>query len=418
MQAPATASTLDDASEPELRRVSVLFADIAGSTALIQHLDPEAAAGLIDPALQAMTEAVERHGGIVNSRGDGVMAIFGAPSAAEDHGLRACLAALDIRDALRANDGVPVRIGIHAGDAVVRRVRSGRTWTQDAVGVTVHIAARLEQTAESGTICLSGAVWRLVRGFVQASAMQPIAVKGIDEPIERYLLLDAERTANRWGVRAANGLSEFVNRAREFAALKRALDAAEGLRVVQLVGAPGMGKSRLAHEFLRTPAARARTLVSLIGDLHRRNVPFHPVASWLREWLAIRATDSRAEARRKLDVGLAGLRLPATVTADLLARMLGIAAPGKDPADEMRRVDFGAAFAALVGAIAVAQRILLLCEDLDCLDAASRELFELGAASPGTRDVLVLTTSRSRVRLPYRAHRRHAHADAGAAWRR
>jgi class 3 adenylate cyclase/tetratricopeptide (TPR) repeat protein len=400
VRAVVSASTPDDETEPELRRVSVLFADIQGSTALIQHLDPEQAADLIDPVLRVMIEAVERHDGLVNSRGDGILAIFGAPSAAEDHALRACLAALAMREALGANDRVRIRVGIHTGDAVIRRVRHGRGWTQDAVGVSVHIAARLEQTAEAGTICLSDAVWQLVHGFVQATPLEPIPAKGIDAPLARYLLLEAERTANPWGVRAAKGLHGFVDRTRERATLQRAL-AGERLRVVQLVGAPGMGKSRLAHEFLRTPDARARRLVSLFGDRHRRSVPFHPVAAWLREWLGIRAADARVEARRKLEAGLAGLRLPISVTPDLFARMLGLGAAGRAlGADEMRRVDFGAAFAALATAIAGRQRLLLLVEDLDCLDDASRELFESALRHLAADDVLVLTTSRARVRLP------------------
>ena len=147
----------------------MLFADIQGSTALIQHLDPETAAGLIDPALRAMIDAAERHGGSVSGRGDGIMAIFGAPSASEDHGLRACLAALAIREQA-SSSGVAVRVGIHAGDVVFRPVRIGGAWTHDAVGIAVHIAARLEQSAEPGTICLSGAVGQ---ALVQAASCTP-----------------------------------------------------------------------------------------------------------------------------------------------------------------------------------------------------------------------------------------------------
>ena len=232
-------------TEPELRRVTVLFADIQGSTALIQNLDPEQAAQLIDPALRTMIDAVERFDGIASHRGDGIMAIFGAPSASEDHGVRACLAALSIRDALAANPQLRARIGIHVGDVVFRPVRVGRSWSQDAVGIAVHIAARLEQTAEPGTICLSGDVWRFARGFVNAMPLEAVAVRGLDRPIERYLLLDADRTANRWGVRAANGLASFVNRIRELATLTRVLTESGAARPGRVAhrADPGTGRA-------------------------------------------------------------------------------------------------------------------------------------------------------------------------------
>lgn len=144
-------------NEPELRRVTVLFADIQGSTALIQGLDAEDAAELIDPALQAMIETAERFAGAVSHRGDGIMAVFGAPTVAEDHALRACLAALAMHDAM-ADSGigrVKLRIGIHSGEVVFRPVRIGGVLMHDAVGIAVHIAARLEQSAAPGTISVS-----------------------------------------------------------------------------------------------------------------------------------------------------------------------------------------------------------------------------------------------------------------------
>src|SRR5262245_46290730 len=185
--------------EAELRRVTLLFADIQGSTELIQHLDPEAAADLLGPPLQTMIEAVERFEGVVSDRGDGIMAVFGAPSACEDHAVRACLAALAIRDRLLRDPAAPVkvRVGIHFGEVVLRRGRTGRLQAQDVFGAAVHIAARLEQTAEPDTICLSREAYELARGFVHAEPLPAIRVKGIEEPIERLLLLDADQTANR-----------------------------------------------------------------------------------------------------------------------------------------------------------------------------------------------------------------------------
>ncbi len=382
----------------------MLFADIQGSTALIQNLDPEQAAQLLDPALRAMIDAVERFDGTASHRGDGIMAIFGAPSVSEDHGVRACLAALAIRDALAGQAQVQVRVGIHVGDVVFRPVRIGRSWSQDAVGIAVHIAARLEQTADPGTICLSGAVWRFARGFVNVAPLPPVAVRGVDQPIERYRLLDADRSANRWGVRVANGLAGFVGRARELAALHRALtdpgpSGEAGLRIAQIHGAAGLGKSRLLHEFLGTAAVQACQVVTLIGDTHRRSVPFHPVATWLRGWLDIRSTDGADTARRKLTRKTAALD---GADRELLGRLLGLAAPGPDIASrgEIARLDFGPTMARLLVHIAGGRRIILVAEDVDCFDAATRALLDSTLLRLVRRDVLLVSASRARLRLP------------------
>jgi class 3 adenylate cyclase/tetratricopeptide (TPR) repeat protein len=397
-------SRLPEEAEPELRRVTVLFADIQGSTALIQNLDPEQAAVLIDPALRAMIDAVERFDGTASHRGDGIMAIFGAPSVSEDHAVRACLAALAIRDAL-AGTQVRARIGINVGDVVFRPVRVGRSWSQDAVGIAVHIAARLEQTAEPDTICLSDSVWRFARGFIHAAPLAPITVRGVDRPIERYQLLDADRTANRWGVRAANGLARFVGRARELATLIRALDEAAspgetGLRIVQIQGAAGRGKSRLLHEFLGSPTAQHCQVITLIGDTHRRTVPFHPVATWLRGWLDIRSTDAAAEARGKL----ARFTAPEALSEQdwaLIGRLLGLAAPGPDIANrrEIAKLDFGPTIARLFTLVAAGKPIILIAEDVDCFDVATRELLDSALLRLVRRNVLFVTASRSRVRF-------------------
>jgi class 3 adenylate cyclase/tetratricopeptide (TPR) repeat protein len=395
-----------DEAEPELRRVTVLFADIEGSTALIQNLDPEEAASLIDPALRIMIDAAERFDGVVSGRGDGIMAIFGAPSASEDHGVRACLAALAIRDALadgRATESrsVRVRVGIHVGDVVFRPVRMGGSWSQDAVGIAVHIAARLEQSASPDTICLSGAAYRLAQGFVTATALEPITVKGVDAPIERYMLVEADRMANRWGVRAANGLARFVGRQHELATMYRGLEG-DSLRLVRLVGGAGLGKSRLVHEFAGGEATRGCHVVSLVGDYHRRFVPFHPVATWLRGWLDIRAGDAMADARQKLARGLSALGGEAQVEHALLERILGLGGPGPNIASltQITRVDFGAAVAGLLANLSGGRRTVLVCEDIDCFDAASGELLDSALRHMAGRNVMVVTASRTPRAVP------------------
>jgi class 3 adenylate cyclase/tetratricopeptide (TPR) repeat protein len=412
MSVPATGrqSRQQHEAEAELRRVTVLFADIQGSTTLIQGLDPEQAAQLIDPVLRTMIDAVERFDGVASHRGDGIMAIFGAPSVSEDHGVRACLAALAIRDGLAGHTQVRARIGIHVGDVVFRPVRIGRSWSQDAVGIAVHIAARLEQTAEPGSICLSEAVWRFARGFVNAAPLEPISVRGVDLPIARYALLDADGSTDRWAVRAASGLGRFVGREHERAVLAAALaagvagntgDAAGGLRTILLQGPAGIGKSRLLHEFLQSAPAQACQVIALRGDLHRRSVPFHPVATWLRGWLDIRSADPAGESRGKLaGIDAAGTALDET-DRELIGRLLGLADSAPDIAtrSEIAQPDFGATMARLIGLIAGGRQVILVTEDLDWFDVASRKLLDSTLTRLVRREVLLLVTSRSRVRL-------------------
>ena len=383
-------------AEPELRRVTVLFADIQGSTALIQDLEAEDAAGLLDPALQAMIEAAERFDGAVSHRGDGIMAVFGAPTVAEDHALRACLAALAMRDAMVAGGSgeVRLRIGIHAGEVVFRPVRIGGVLMHDAVGIAVHIAARLEQSAVAGEICLSGSAQAIAASYIRTEVLSALQVKGVDAPIPRFRLLGADPTANRWRIRAARGLSAFVGRGRELTALEVALGR-KGLRAVQLVGPAGMGKSRLIHEFLHGPAAAACYVVTLTGDRHRRLAPFHPVTAWLRGWLEIRDADRLTEARAKLAVGLAGLS--ADADAALLERLLDLG----DSAAALPRgkIDFGGAIAALIAALSGGRETILVCEDADSFDPATLELLESALPRLGRGGLLVLSASRGRMRI-------------------
>ena len=424
MALPLISPAGSEAHEPELRRVTVLFADIQGSTALIQDLDPEDAAGLIDPALHAMIDAAERFDGVVSHRGDGIMAIFGAPSVSEDHGIRACLAALTMRDALtggaasagvqttavgavrgvakvdRRARAVQLRIGIHVGDVVFRPVRIGGAWTQDAVGIAVHVAARLEQSAAPGTICLSGAVVQATSGFVRVGRLDAMMVKGVDAPIDRYELIEADRTANRWTVRAARGLTRFAGRQAELAVLDAAL-AEDGRRVVHIHGAAGLGKSRVLHEFLETSAARSCHVVALVGDHHRRFVPFHPVASWLRIWLDIRPIENPVEARAELARKLAALDPMPSLAPDLLARVLNIAEaePWTGAIGALAAVDFGTPIAALLRALAAGRRTILICEDADSFDPATQDLVNDALARLAADDVLAVTASRVPVRF-------------------
>src|SRR5262252_327359 len=199
--------TSKSALEGERKQVTVLFADLKGSTELIRDLDPEQARALLDPALQRMMEAVHRYEGTVNQvLGDGIMALFGAPVAHEDHAARACYAALAMQDALRRyaeevrrTHGLPVqmRVGLHSGDVVVRAIANDLHMDYSAVGQTTHLAARMEQLATPGSIRLTAATLRLVEGLIQGTPLGLVPVKGVDEPVEVFELVGASAIRRR-----------------------------------------------------------------------------------------------------------------------------------------------------------------------------------------------------------------------------
>ncbi|MFI4986193.1 MAG: adenylate/guanylate cyclase domain-containing protein, partial [Alphaproteobacteria bacterium] len=237
----------------ERKQVTVLFADIRGSTELIQGLDPEQALEQLDPGLRVMMDAVHRYEGVVSRvQGDGIMALFGAPIAHEDHAVRACLAAHAMLDAIARLEGsrLRIRVGMNSGEVVVRSVGNDLSLEYDAVGFTVHLAARMEQTAAPGTACLSPSTRKLASGFIEVRSLGARDVKGMTEPVEVFELVAITGLA-RWDVRvAAHGLSRFVGRTTELAVL---LDAAKRTiagrgQIVAIVGEPGVGKSRLVHE--------------------------------------------------------------------------------------------------------------------------------------------------------------------------
>src|SRR5499426_2628501 len=214
------------ALEGERKQVTVLFADIKDSTELIKDLDPEAAQQLLDPALRAMMAAVHRYEGTVNQvLGDGIMALFGAPLAHEDHALRACYAALTMQTAMREYTetvrrahGIEmrIRVGLNSGEVVVRAIGNDLHMDYSAVGQTTHLAARMEQLAMPGTIRLTAATLRLVEGLVRVQALGPIPVKGLTAPVEVFELAEASGIRRRLQAAAGRGLTRFVGRQAEF----------------------------------------------------------------------------------------------------------------------------------------------------------------------------------------------------------
>ena len=224
------------ALEGERKQVTVLFADIKDSTELIRGLDPEAAQQLLDPAIHLMMEAVHRFEGTVNQvLGDGIMALFGAPIAHEDHALRACYAALAMQaamqsytEAVRRSRGLELRlrVGLNSGEVVVRAIGNDLHMDYSAVGETTHLAARMEQLATPGSIRLSPSTLALVEGLVQVTPLGPVPVKGLPDPVEVFELGGASAVRRRLQAAAMRGLTRFVGRQHELEALRQALTQA------------------------------------------------------------------------------------------------------------------------------------------------------------------------------------------------
>ncbi len=304
--------TSRSALEGERKQVTVLFADLKGSMELLAERDPEEARQLLDPVLERMIEAVHRYEGTVNQvMGDGIMALFGAPIAHEDHAVRACYAALRMQetvtrygDAMQRSHGVPVqiRVGLNAGAVVVRAIDSSLHMDYTAVGQTTHLAARLEQMAKPGSVLTTRETLRLAEGFVQVKALGPVAVKGLADSVEVFELVGASSTRTRLQAFAARGLTRFVGRQAEIEALRQALERAGSRhgQVVALIGEPGVGKTRLVYEFIRSHHTHDWLVLESSSVSYGKATAYLPVRDLLKAYCQIDDRDDGRKIREKL----------------------------------------------------------------------------------------------------------------------
>jgi class 3 adenylate cyclase len=286
--------TSKSALEGERKQVTVLFADLRGSLELLADRDPEEARKLLDPILERMMDAVHRYEGTVNQvMGDGIMALFGAPVAHEDHAVRACYAALDLQHAmrrlteeLRRSHGVTiqVRAGLNSGEVVVRAISSDLHLDYTAVGQTTHLAGRMEQLASPGTTLLAADTLRLAEGYVEVRPLGAMPVKGLHAPVETYELVGAGPRRSRLAAAAARGLTRFVGRDVELERLREALGDAAGGRgqVVAIVGEPGVGKSRLVWEVTHSHRTHGWLVLQAGGVSYGKATPYLPVVDLMK----------------------------------------------------------------------------------------------------------------------------------------
>jgi class 3 adenylate cyclase/tetratricopeptide (TPR) repeat protein len=328
--------TSKTALEGERKQVTVLFADLKGSMELLADRDPEEARKLLDPVLERMMEAVHRYEGTVNQvMGDGIMALFGAPLAHEDHAVRACYAALRMQEAVkryaegvRRMTGVPVqiRVGLNSGDVVVRSIGSDLHMDYTAVGQTTHLAARMEQMAVAGTIVLTPGALALAEGYVQVTPLGPMTIKGLTEPVEVFELTGASAVRSRLQAAAARGLTRFVGRDPEMEQLRRALAlAAEGHgQLVAVIGEPGVGKSRLVYEFTHSHRTQDWLIVEANSVFYGKATSYLPVIDLLKGYFKVTDRDTHREIREKvtgklltLDEGLRPILSPVLALLDV-----------------------------------------------------------------------------------------------------
>ncbi|NVK42817.1 MAG: AAA family ATPase [Oceanospirillaceae bacterium] len=400
-------------SAGERKTITVLFADMAGSTALIHGLDPEDVRRLIDPVLELMMEAVHHYEGYVaKCLGDGILALFGAPVAHEDHPQRALYAALRMQesmrryaDALRLQHGIPlqVRVGIHTGEVVVRAIRTDSLHTDyDPVGQTIHIASRMEGIATPGTIVVSEATYRLTEGYLSYKALGFTSVKGVPEPLQAYEVLGLGDLRTRLQLAASRGLAPFVGRCRELEALQRALELARAGQgqIVGVVGEPGVGKSRLFYEFKQRSQQGYRVLETFSVS-HGKAFPYRPLIELLRNYLQIGPRDDERR-RREIATGRV-MTLDRDLEASLpyLLYLLGSTEPGSPLAQMdagVRRQRIFDAVGQLLLRESREQPLQLIFEDLQWLDRETEAFLDDFGGRLAGHPILLLVNFRPEYR--------------------
>jgi class 3 adenylate cyclase/tetratricopeptide (TPR) repeat protein len=395
--------------EGERKQVTVLFADIKDSTELIRDLDPEAAQQLLDPALHHMMGAVHRYEGTVNQvLGDGIMALFGAPIAHEDHALRACYAALamqaamrDYTEEVRRAHGLElrIRVGLNSGEVVVRAIGNDLHMDYSAVGQTTHLAARMEQLATPGSIRQTAATLRLVEGLVQVNALGPIPVKGLTEPVEVFELVGASAVRRRLQAAVARGLTRFVGREAEIATLVQALGRA-GMghgQVVATLGEAGVGKSRLLYEFVHSHRSQGWLVLEAASVSYGKATPYFPVVELLKRYVHVEDGDEPRTVRANVTGHLLTLdeALQETIPA-LLALLEALPADSPflalDPPQRRQRTL--AALKRVLLRESQVQPLLLVFEDLHWIDSETQALLDSLIDSLPTAHMLLLVNYR------------------------
>jgi class 3 adenylate cyclase len=405
--APADASA--PATDGERKTVTALFADIKGSTELEQDLDPEEARAIIDPALRLMIDAVRRYDGyIVQSTGDGIFALFGAPVAHEDHPQRALYAAMRMQEEirryaerLRADGRAPIqiRVGVNTGEVVVRSIATGGGHVEyTPIGHTTNLASRMQTLADPGATAISESTRRLVEGYFALKPLGPARIKGVTEPVNLYEVAGLGPLRTRLQRSAGRGFTKFVGREREMDAMRHAADRAKAGhgQIVAAMAEAGVGKSRLLFEFKATTASGWMVLEAFSVS-HGKASSYLPVIDLLHSYFRIAPHDDQRTHREKIAGRIAILDRTLEDTLPYLYGLLGIT---EDP-DPLAQMDAHIRKRGTLDAIkrillreSLDQPLMVVFEDLHWIDDETQALLNILADSIGTAKILMLVNYR------------------------
>jgi class 3 adenylate cyclase/tetratricopeptide (TPR) repeat protein len=397
------------ALEGERKQVTVLFADLKGSMELLADRDPEEARELLDPVLERMMEAVHRYEGTVNQvMGDGIMALFGAPLAHEDHAVRACYAALRMQESVKRYAEevrrshaavVKIRVGLNSGEVVVRAIGSDLHMDYTAVGQTTHLAARMEQLADPGAIVITPETLALAEGYVEVKSLGPVPVKGLADPVEVYEVTGAGPARTRLQAAARRGLTRFVGRAAELEQLRRAQQLAGNGhgQLAAIIGEAGVGKSRLVYEFTHSHRLQDWLVLESASVSYGKATNYLPVIDLLKGYFKIQDRDDLREIREKVTGKLLTLDEALKATLPALLALLDVPVDDAawrtlDPAQlRQRTLD---AVRRLLLREAREQPLLLIFEDLHWVDGETQALLDGLVESLGSARLLLLVNYR------------------------
>jgi class 3 adenylate cyclase/predicted ATPase len=383
--------TSKSALEGERKQVTVLFADIKGSMELLADRDPEEARKILDPLLEHMMEAVHHYEGTVNQvMGDGIMALFGAPLAHEDHAVRACYAALRMQESVkhyaegvRRTEGIPIqiRVGLNSGEVVVRSIGNDLKMDYTAVGQTTHLAARMEQMAVPGSILMTEETLQLAEGYVEVKTIGPVAVKGMADAVQIYEVTGAGVARTRLQAAASRGLTRFIGRDAETEQLQKALEQARAGhgQVVGVVGEPGVGKSRLFFEFIHSHRTQGWLILESGSVSYGKATAYLPIINLLKGYFDIQDRDDA----RKIGEKVTGKLLISDRTLEsTLPAVLSLLDVPVNNADweildpPQRRQRTLAAIKRLVLRESQVQPLILIFEDLHWIDSETQSFLD------------------------------------------
>ena len=373
----------------ERKQVTVLFADVSGSMDLAEGQDPEEWRKIMQRFFSILAAAVERFEGTVDKfTGDGIMAVFGAPVAHEDHARRACYAALQMLDDvagyaadLRRGSGLnfSTRIGINSGEVVAGAIGTGGTGEYTAIGHTVGLAQRMEALAEPGSAYLTEQAAALAAGFLELKELGEFEIKGVSHPVDVFELTGVGAARSRLDLSRERGFSRFVGRDREMSTLEESLaraDSGEGA-VVGIVAEPGVGKSRLSHEFCERCRERGIEVFEAQGQSHGQSIPFMPVLQMLRAYFGIGDREAERLTREKI-AGRALLLDPGFAEdLPLTFDFLGVPDPDRPVPQlsaEARQRALGRIVCRLINAPNRHHTVVVAVEDLHWMDEGSNAM--------------------------------------------